>query len=128
METITNQKFSRYGFHGSGKMWNKRRIIENRLLIPSKIHPIIGCCVSNSVFRFFHVKQMCFNWVWGANETPNSSSPLFGWFHPHTIGMGCVLDVFKPVLALGGSLALPTKGEGEGEGGISTPHVAKRMY
>ena len=21
--------------------------------------------------------------------------PLFGWFHPHTIGMGCVLDLLR---------------------------------
>ena len=41
-------------------------------------------------------------------------SPLFGWFHPHTIMMGCVLDALKGILASVAALR-----------GSLTRHIAK---
>ena len=47
---------------------------------------------------------------------------IFGRFHPHTIGMGSVLDVVVELLALDGSLGwahmqeVPLAGRGTGKG------------
>ena len=35
-----------------------------------------------------------------ANETPNAHFPVFGWFHPHSIQLGCVLSPFPSLRSL----------------------------